>query len=58
MLCLGSQNKNKIKIKKNGRAGCGRLWSERKMGKRAEKRSGEMGPLGTMGVNEKEEKIW
>ena len=56
MLCLGSQNK--IKIKKNGRAGCGRLWSERKMGERAEKRSGEMGPLGTMGVNEKEEKIW
>ena len=56
MLCLGSQNK--IKIKKNGRAGCGRLWSERKMGERAEKRSGKMGLPDTMGVNEEEEKIW
>ena len=34
------------------------MWSERKMGERAEKRSGKMGLPDTMGVNEEEEKIW
>ena len=46
------------KIKRNGRVGRGRLWSERKMGERVEKRSEKMGPPGIVGVHREEEKIW
>ena len=64
MWCSGSQNKNKNKkIKKTRGAGCGPLWSERKMGERAEKWRGErgapttVGSPTTVGVSGEEEKI-